>query len=252
MTAPASFAAGPSMRFIVTGLMLASGAVFFLLSREGLTGLFLLHAGLMLTAWCLLVPSGVLIARYFKVTRQQDFPAELDNYFWWNWHRGLQYLGVALSTAGYGAMVAINGFGFQTLHSKIGIVIVMLGWCQVISAWVRGSKGGPTDTQMRGDHFDMTPRRRVFEIFHKSAGWIAVLGAVAAAETGIGLGGLSVYWHAGLVALALGYLATARYFHVQKRHVPTYVAIWGKSGPEKYATRPALSHTPVSAPEYRN
>jgi hypothetical protein len=252
MTQSSRLAAGPRMTSSVMGLLLASCAFFFLLSGEGLSGLFLLHAGLMLTAWCLCIPFGVLIARYFKVTRQQDFPAELDNYFWWNWHRWLQYLGVAFSTAGYGVMVAMNGFGIQTLHSKIGIVIVILGWCQVISAWARGSKGGPTDTQMHGDHFNMTPRRRAFEIIHKSAGWIAVLGAVAAAATGIELGGLSVYWHAGLMALTLGYLVTARYFHAQKRYVPTYMAIWGKSGPEKSATLSDISHTSVSAPKLRN
>lgn len=224
------------MRFTVFGLVLASGAVFILLSREGLSGLFLLHAGLMLTAWCLCIPFGVLIARYFKVTRQQDFPAQLDNNYWWNWHRGLQYIGVALSTLGFGAMVALNGFGLETLHSKIGIVIVILGWCQLLSAWVRGSKGGPTDTQMRGDHFDMTPRRYAFEIFHKSSGWMAVLGAIAAAVTGIELGGLSVYWHVGLAVLTLGYLLGARHFHAQHRHVSTYLAIWGKMGPEETAT----------------
>ena len=139
MAAQASFAAGPRMTCIVIGLLLASGAIFFFLSLEGLSGLFLLHAGLMLIAWCLCIPVGVLIARYFKVTRQQNFPAELDNHFWWNWHRGLQYLGVALSTFGFWAMVVLNGFGTETLHSKIGIVIVILGWCQLISGWARGS-----------------------------------------------------------------------------------------------------------------
>lgn len=252
MTEPASFAVGPRMTFIVIGLLLASALVFFLLSRDGLSGLFLLHAGLMLTAWCLLIPVGVLIARYFKVTRQQDFPAELDNNFWWNWHRGLQYLGVALSTLGFGAMVALNGFGLETLHSKIGIVIVMLGWCQLLSAWTRGSKGGPTDTQMRGDHFDMTPRRHAFEIFHKSSGWAAVLGAIAAAATGIELGGLSIYWHVGLAVLTLGYLVTARHFHAQHRHVTTYLAIWGKSGPEISAALSDAAHDSMSAPKFRN
>jgi hypothetical protein len=252
VTEPASFAVGPRMTFIVIGLLLASALVFFLLSRDGLSGLFLLHAGLMLTAWCLLIPVGVLIARYFKVTRQQDFPAELDNYFWWNWHRWLQYLGVAFSTAGYGAMVAMNGFGVQTLHSQMGLVIVVLGWCQVLSAWMRGSKGGPTDTQMRGDHFDMTPRRRAFEVFHKSLGWMAVLGALATAVTGIELGGLSGYWHMALVIVTIGHLLAARHFHTQNRHVPTYVAIWGKTGPEKSATLSDDAHADMRAPTSPN
>lgn len=232
MNAQVSLYAGPRMTPVVTGLLLATGAVFYLLAHAGLSGLYLLHAGLMLTAWCLIVPLGVLIARYFKVTRQQDFPAELDNNFWWNWHRALQYLGVAISTVGYGAMVALNGLAAGSLHSRIGLVIVVLGWCQLISAWARGSKGGPTDTQMRGDHYDMTPRRRAFEIFHKSIGWLAVIGAVSAAATGIELAGLPGYWQAALAVLVFGYLLAAWLFHVQRRHVSTYLAIWGRAEPE--------------------
>ena len=54
----------------------------------------------------------------------------------------------------------------------------------MLGGWSRGSKGGPTDVQLRGDHLDMPPRHIAFERGHKTLGY-AVLAAAASA---IGLG----------------------------------------------------------------
>ena len=70
------------------------------------------------------------------------------------------------------------------VHAWLGWGVVAAGGLQVLRGWSRGSKGGPTDVQLRGDHFDMTPRRIAFERGHKTLGY-AVLAAAAAA---IGLG----------------------------------------------------------------
>lgn len=40
----------------------------------------------MVVAWGVLLPLGILIARFFKVTPRQRWPAELDNKFWWYSH----------------------------------------------------------------------------------------------------------------------------------------------------------------------
>ena len=37
------------------------------------------HARLMVLGWAVLLPVGVLVARFYKVTPQQDWPRELDN-----------------------------------------------------------------------------------------------------------------------------------------------------------------------------
>lgn len=60
-----------------------------------------LHGVMMALTWLLLLPGGVLIARFFKVTKSQDWSNELDNRFWWNNHRWLNYGGISLATLGF-------------------------------------------------------------------------------------------------------------------------------------------------------
>ena len=97
----------------------------------------------------------------------------------------------------------------------------------MLGGWLRGSKGGPTDPQLRGDHFDMTPRRIAFERAHKTLGYAAL--AAAAAAIGLGLfvsdaprwmpAVLGVFW----AALAVAVVRPQR----EGRCVDTYQAIWG-------------------------
>jgi hypothetical protein len=219
----------------------ASIALFFALlclglwRLEGLSGALLLHAGLMITAWAAVLPAGAIVARWMKVTPGQDFPRVLDNKSWWHWHRALQYAGVAMSTLGFAAIVQVSGGSFATTHGRIGLAVVLLGWAQVIAGWLRGSKGGPTDRgadpakpdTWRGDHFDMTPRRRLFEAIHKAGGWIAIALSVAAIMTGAALFG-GPDWLLLLTCCAwLAALVAAARFVRHRRHVDTYVAIWG-------------------------
>jgi hypothetical protein len=231
--APKPFAAGPPMGRVMAGILVASAAILAVLSACGLSGLMLLHAGAMIIAWGVLVPCGVLIARYFKVTRQQDFPRQLDNQFWWNWHRLLQYAGAALSTAGFFAMVGMAGVSLTTGHAQLGLAVVLIGWVQVLSGLLRGSKGGPTEAQMRGDHYDMTLRRRIFEHVHKGLGWAVLPLAVAAMLTGLALVGLPDIVSLAVVALIAAFLAMAWRFQRQGRRVATYLAIWGTPEPRK-------------------
>jgi hypothetical protein len=48
------------------------------------------------------------------------------------------------------------------------------------------SKADPDDpSTWHGDHFDMTPRRRKFEAYHKTAGYFAAFCAVGAVASGL-------------------------------------------------------------------
>ena len=200
---------------------------------SGLPMIYVLHAALMLLAWGILMPAGALIARFFKVTRGQDFPRELDNQFWWRWHRRLQYFAVALLTLALW-LIWVPGQWPASAHGRMGLALSGLAWLQVVSALLRGSKGGPTDRQMRGDHYDMSLRRRLFEFWHKSLGWVVLLLVVVVIAGGLRQAGLGTLWVVGLpLALFLLHLAFFVLFTVQGRHVDTYTAIWGRPLPRK-------------------
>ena len=193
------------------------------------------HAGLMIAAWGAILPAGAVVARYHKVRRGQDFPRVFDNPFWWTWHQGLQYSGMALSLAGLALVLSETGGRLATTHGWIGLSVIALGILQVLAGWLRGSKGGPTGSRAdprrpetwRGDHYDMTPRRHVFEGWHKVGGWTALLLAGAAILTGIDLAGAPDWLLAAAGALfaapALGILDGA----ARGRWVDTYKALWG-------------------------
>lgn len=212
---------------VTLALLAASALTFTLLWSQGLSGLLLLHAGAMFTAWGLLIPAGTLVARYFKITPQQDFPRELDNQFWWNWHRVLQMAGVCISTVGFAAITISNGFNLTTNHNVLGFCVFMFGWCQILSGIFRGSKGGPTEVDMRGDHFDMTLYRRSFELVHKSLGWFSLALGCVAIFTGLDLAGMPLWVSLAAGTMLAGFLAMGIFFECQGRHVSTYLAIWG-------------------------
>jgi Eukaryotic cytochrome b561 len=191
------------------------------------------HARLMVLAWAVLLPLGAVAARYFKVTPQQDWPRHLDNRTWWHAHRGLQYLGVVVMLVG--TVLIFNGrdsaaattSAVAVWHSYLGWAVVALGVVQILSAWLRGSKGGPTDVQLRGDHYDMTRHRLWFEALHKSGGWLAVILAIVTVVLGLMAADaprwmplvLGVWW-AGLIAASV-------YLERGGRCIDTYQAIWG-------------------------
>ena len=198
----------------------------------------IIHVALALLAWGLMMPPGVLIARYFKVLRGQDFPRELDNQFWWNWHRILQYGGMATAVAAIVPVWGAHRGGAVGWHAATGFAALGLAGLQVLSGVLRGSKGGPVDDhgrpnppqKIRGDHYDMTPRRRVFEAFHKIGGHLTIL--LGFAVIALGLREVGAHWTAWAVYLAGLGAFVGWFISLQKsgRWTDTYVAIWGPDG----------------------
>lgn len=187
------------------------------------------HARTMVAAWAVLLPLGVLAARYFKVTPQQDWPRVLDNRFWWHAHRGLQYLGMALVVPGIWLAwdQGAQATAVAEWHHWLGWFVVALGAGQLVSGWSRGSKGGPTEPTLRGDHYDMTPHRRWFERMHKSLGWLAIGIAVLTVALGL-MAADAPRWMAGVLVLWWLLLsALAWRWQRQGRCLDTYQAIWG-------------------------
>ncbi len=194
------------------------------------------HGRLMMIGWGVLLPLGVFIARFLKIWPNQNWPRQLDNQRWWMSHLTLQWMGTLLVAAGF-FLVWKAGYvlsGESTWHRWFGFLALTLLVLQVGSGLLRGTKGGPTDPapdgSLWGDHYNMSRRRIVFEVCHKSVGYMALL--CAAAAIGTGLWGVNAQrWIVALIAiwwLALACFAVA--FQRKGRCIDTYQAIWG---PEK-------------------
>lgn len=187
------------------------------------------HARWMVLAWGVLLPVGVLIARFFKVLPEQNWPQEVDNTVWWHTHRALQWAGFACMLVGLWLVwgKGASGGSLPRLHGWVGLLVCALAALQVLGALARGSKGGPTEETLRGDHYDMTPRRRMFERLHKGMGWMAVLLAVMVMAMGLALVDAPRWM---VLALSLWWLAlVAAFVHLHRagRCIDTYQAIWG-------------------------
>jgi Eukaryotic cytochrome b561 len=184
------------------------------------------HARLMVLSWGILLPMGVLIARFYKITPSQNWPHKVDNKLWWHSHRVLQWTGLLLMSAG---AWAVWGFAHSTtkaaiVHSSIGWVLLIAGWLQALGSFARGSSGTPEEP---GDHYLMTRKRLVFERIHKFVGWSALLASVVTIVLGLIIADAPRWMLLAMVAWWL--LLGAAFVRLQKqgRCVDTYQAIWG-------------------------
>lgn len=215
------------------------------------------HARLMVLAWCVLFPAGILAARFFKVRVTQDWPRELDDKRWWIAHNVLQCAG------GIAVIVALTlvyaGQGLRHNHAIIGWMTFVGMIAQFAGGWLRGSKGGPTDPRpdgtLHGDHYAMTRRRRVFERAHKSLGYITVLVALAAILSGLWLTNAPHWMWIAIAIWWMGLTAWAARLQKGGRAIDTYQAIWGpdthhpgnKLNPIGWGVRRSIGREPSSA-----
>ena len=187
------------------------------------------HGRIMVLCWGVLLPLGVLAARFFKVMPSQNWPAQLDNKAWWHAHLHGQSAAIALALVGV-ALIWNTAGGATALarwHGYMGWAVMALGVLQAAAGFARGSKGGPLEPVMRGDHYDMTPRRNAFERTHKTLGYAALLLALSTVFMGL-LVADAPRWM--LLAISLWWLVLiAGFVGLQKqgRCIDTYQAIWG-------------------------
>ena len=183
------------------------------------------HGRSMVLAWGLLAPLAVLIARYFKVMPGQDWPRELDNQTWWRSHWLGQSVVVLLTVIGIS--LVFGGGGDWNLHARLGYAVLVLALAQVGFGLFRGTKGGPGEVDIHGDHYDMTLWRVMFEWVHKLTGYALLVIAMFTVALGM--------WHANApvwmwLSLSLWWLALAiAAIRLQRRGyaIDTYQAIWG-------------------------
>ena len=220
-------------------LTACAGLLGWLVWCEG-ASIIVVHAALMIFAWGILVPLCVILARFYKVTPEQDFPVRLDNPFWWRWHRWGQILAVVVSTLAFALMWGEIGWaGLASWHGRLGMAVVAIGWLQFSGSFLRGSKGGPTDPRAnpsdpgtwRGDHYDMTLRRRVFEATHKLLGYAALILVLPVIWLGLSLSGIDIAVWISALALWIVMVIGAAGLQRTGRHVDTWVALWGTKTP---------------------
>lgn len=202
------------------------------------------HGRLMVLSWGFALPVAILIARFFKVTKTQNWPQELDNKFWWHLHRGLAISSAVLSLVALGCALAWSkdtaAWPTASLHAWLSWTVLGLLVLQLVSAYLRGSKGGPTDPRLsingelvdlHGDHYDMTLRRYWFERIHKLVGYMALLIALLAMLSGLWISDAPRWMPISLVLSWLGFTLLFARWQRQGRCLDTYQAIWGP-GPE--------------------
>jgi hypothetical protein len=156
------------------------------------------HAYLMVFVWLFLVPLCILIIRFGKprpkpggLTRKVSMYHK--EWWWFSSHKWGLYFAMSLSLIGAIIAIAVSKGFSGSVHAIFGILTVTLGVIQVIAGWSRGSHGGknyhaadPNDPKTwYGDHYNMTTRRRIFEAYHKNAGYMAGFCAVGAVTSGL-------------------------------------------------------------------
>ncbi len=145
------------------------------------------HGRAMVFAWGFLAPLAIVAARFFKILPWQDWPNELDSQLWWRCHWMGQGLAVLLTVFGVGLILGTGED--NSWHGVFGYSILAMAAVQVVMGIFRGSKGGPTDPgvdgSLRGDHYDMTSWRLVFERIHKSLGYFLLAVAALSLLTGM-------------------------------------------------------------------
>ncbi|MCY6379720.1 cytochrome b561 domain-containing protein [Hoeflea prorocentri] len=190
------------------------------------------HARLMVIAWGVLVPVGVLAARYFKILPGQPWPQEMDNRTWWNAHRFCQYSAVGLTAAAIALIKLSPDVSWASgIHYLAGWAVAALAAVQVGGGIFRGTKGGPTepapDGSWRGDHYDMTKRRIIFEYTHKTLGYVAMLVAAVAMISGLWQANAPRWMPLAIGAWWVFLLVLAVHLQRLGMCVDTYQAHWG-------------------------
>ena len=191
------------------------------------------HGRFTVLAWAVLLPVGILIARFTKILPSFDWPNKLDNKLWWYSHLFFQYTGSLVLLVGIVLIYIAETSGEWHWHRILGWITVALCVFQVFSGVVRGTKGGPTepaaDGSWRGDHYDMTLHRRIFEYFHKTCGYSALFISIGAVISGLWYANAPVWmW----IVLPIWWSVLIAAFIILQRKgmaYDTYQAIWGPS-----------------------
>lgn len=150
------------------------------------TGIRRTHGAINMLGWGILMPIGAIVARYFK---QWD-P------IWFYSHIAIQVFSFLFGLVGFILGFVVDGFinAKVTHHKNIGILILILGFFQVMALFIRPKRG--------------TKPRKYWNWYHHNAGRIMVIFAVSNIFYGIRLGMEGSSWY-GTYAVILALMVIA-------------------------------------------
>ncbi|KAK4760771.1 hypothetical protein SAY87_005664 [Trapa incisa] len=138
-------------------------------AEQDLRPVLAVHGFMMFLAWGILLPSGIMAARYLKHVKGDG---------WFKIHVYLQYCGLAIVFLGLLFAVAeLRGFYIEVGHVKFGLAAIILACMQPVNGYFRPKR--PTNG---GD----IPRERiVWEYFHAIVGRCSIPVGIAALISGM-------------------------------------------------------------------
>ncbi|XP_052195630.1 cytochrome b561, DM13 and DOMON domain-containing protein At5g54830 [Diospyros lotus] len=138
-------------------------------AEEDLRPVLAVHGFMMFLAWGILLPGGILAARYLKHVKGDG---------WFQLHVYLQYSGLAIVLIGFLFAVAeLQGLHFESLHVKFGMIAIALACIQPLNAYVRPKK--PANGE------EVSSQRLLWEYIHMIIGRSAIVVGIAALITGM-------------------------------------------------------------------
>ncbi|TYJ39232.1 hypothetical protein E1A91_A04G052900v1 [Gossypium mustelinum] len=138
-------------------------------AEQDLRPVLAVHGFMMFLAWGILLPGGILAARYLKHVKGDG---------WYQIHVYLQYSGLAIILlAVLFAVAELHGFFVSSLHVKFGIAAIFCACVQPVNAYLRPKKP---------DHgVEASSNRIIWEYFHVIVGRGAIVVGIAALFTGM-------------------------------------------------------------------
>ncbi|XP_041016883.1 cytochrome b561, DM13 and DOMON domain-containing protein At5g54830 [Juglans microcarpa x Juglans regia] len=138
-------------------------------AEEDLRPVLAVHGFMMFLAWGILLPGGILAARYLKHIKGDG---------WYQIHVYLQYSGLAIVLlALLFAVAELRGFYVTSLHVKFGITAIILACLQPVNAFMRPKK------LSNGE--EVSSKRVLWEYVHVIVGRSAIVVGIAALFTGM-------------------------------------------------------------------
>ena len=133
---------------------------------------YLFHGVLMIVGWGLLMPTGILVAKFGK---------HRPNAWWFKMHRICQPIGLLIALVGWGAALANfttleSGPGLPFSHALIGSASMGIAITQSISGILRPKKEKEGEEKSKG--------RMIWEYSHRFLGWVAFLLSIVACGIG--------------------------------------------------------------------